>query len=276
MSLICLDTANFRDLAALIEQELGIHMPDSKRSMLQSRLQRRFRQLGIETFDEYRELLLDPARSQSERKQFFDLATTNKTDFFREPDHFDLLSGQILPDLDASLPKGEPIRIWSAGCSAGHEPYTIAMIADRHLAGSGRPFVVLGTDVCSSVLQTAREAVYPAAQARAIPADYRGYLMQGKAARSGLFRIVPELRAKTRFHQLNFKQTRYPLERRVHVIFFRNVMIYFEPPMQEATLNRLCDLLEPGGYFLSGHAESLSPFALPLKQFAPAAYRLPV
>jgi len=258
------DPVRLRRLAETITSELGIKMPDGKLTMLHSRLQRRLNQLGLTSLGDYEDLLQVSAHRETERVQLFDLATTNKTDFFREPAHFTYLVERALPILSS---RGDrwTCRVWCAGCATGEEVYTLAMVLDDYARSHpGFGFELVGTDISVRALREAARATYRAELAEAVPpALHQRYLMRGKAERSGLVRVVPELRAKVKLQRLNFMAEHYPLGE-FHVVFFRNVMIYFDRATQKQVLERQCRLLRPGGYLFVGHTESVAGLGVPL------------
>jgi chemotaxis protein methyltransferase CheR len=259
-----LDVVRLRRFAAAINRVLGIKLPDAKLTMLHGRLQRRIHQLGLHSLGEYEQRLRDPVHAQSERIRLLDLATTNKTDFFREPVHFQYLTQRALPAMST---RGDRwvCRVWCAGCSTGQEVYTLAMVLDDYARSHrGFGYEIVATDVSTRVLREAAAATYPAELVEPVPLALRQrYLMRGKAARGGMVRVVPELRAKVKFRRLNFMAERYPLGE-FDVVFFRNVMIYFERATQKRVLERQCRLLRPGGYLFIGHTESVAGLDLPL------------
>ncbi|HEV2445769.1 MAG TPA: CheR family methyltransferase [Candidatus Sulfopaludibacter sp.] len=265
-----LSAAGFARLARFITGELGIKMPESKLTMVQSRLLRRVRELRLESVDQYAGYFF-AADNASEREHFINAITTNKTDFFREPEHFAFLTGVVLP----SMAGGARFQAWSAGCSSGEEPYTLAMVLAEY--GSRHPgfdFAVLATDVSTRVLDSARAAIYPESQVAPIPPELRRkYLMCSRNRADQLARVVPELRRKVGFHQVNFMAEDYGVRLTFDAIFFRNVMIYFDRRTQEAVINRLCRNLAPGGYLFAGHSESLAGLDVPLKTVKAAIYR---
>jgi len=258
------DPVRLRRLAETITSELGIKMPDGKLTMLHGRMQRRLNQLGLGSLAAYEQRLHDPIHAAEERIQLFDLATTNKTDFFREPAHFTYLVEHALPDL-ARRRGSWTCRVWCAGCSSGQEVYTLAMVLDDHArTHPGFRFEIIATDISTRILREAAAATYEIALIEPIPAAMRQrYLLYGKRERAGLVRVVPELRAHVKFRRLNFMDTHYPLGE-FDVVFFRNVMIYFDRATQQRVLERQCRLLRPGGYMFVGHTESVSGLNLPL------------
>jgi len=270
-----LSNQSFARFSEFITRETGIRMPPGKLPMLQSRLQRRLRQLNLNSLEDYQRHLFQAENTDQEWIEFINLVTTNKTDFFREPKHFDYLTQRALPSLERSQSGAWTCHLWCAGCSSGEEPYTLSMVlsdyASRH---SGFDFSILGTDISTRVLELARDAIYEEVKIEPVPPEFRHrFLLRSKDRRRALFRIVPELRQKVRFGRLNFMDANYGLQERFDVVFFRNVMIYFEKATQQQVLTRLCHQLRPGGYFFAGHSESLVGFDLPLKQVATSVYR---
>lgn len=263
--------AEFRDFARLAEEQLGIKMPPNKRPLVQSRLLRRLRDLNLGSFSEYRDYLFSQGPESVERQQFLDVLTTNQTDFFRERTHFDFL----INELAEKQPAGK-FRVWSAGCASGEEPYSLAITLSDHAQSSpGFDFEVLASDISMRMLSFAREAIYP--ESRIVPVSMtqrKRHLTRGRGNMAGLVRICPELRAKVRFFQLNFMESSYPTRAACNVIFFRNVMIYFDKDTQRAVLGRLCACLAPGGLLFTSLTESLLGISLPVRQVAPGVYRL--
>jgi chemotaxis protein methyltransferase CheR len=204
-----------------------------------------------------------------------DAITTNKTDFFREPQHFDFLTGTALPRMDSG---GATVRItlWSAGCSSGEEPYTLAMVLSKYAAGRrGLDFQILATDVSTRVLEAARSGIYTEAQVEPVPEEFRRkYLLRSNSGSEKLVRIVPELRKKVSFHRLNFMDAEYPVKDQFDAIFFRNVMIYFDKSTQEQVIARLCRSLKRGGYLFVGHSESLAGLDVPVELVRPSVFRM--
>jgi len=266
-----LSAASFAKLARFTTRELGIKMPDAKLPMIQSRLMRRTRELGFDSLDRYADYLLDAAAGADERIHFINAITTNKTDFFREPSHFDYLSAVVLPGFEG----GRCFRAWSAGCSSGEEPYTLAMILSEFAAlRGGFDFSILATDISTRVLDRAREAIYEENLIGPIPAPLRArYLLRSKDASRRVVRIAPELRQRVTFERLNFMDARYSTGGTLDAIFFRNVMIYFDRNTQEDVINRMCRNLRFGGHLFVGHSESLAGLDVPLDAIGPALYR---
>ena len=269
-----LSPASFARLAQFITAELGIKMPESKSTMIQSRLLRRVSSLGLASIDQYVDHLFAP-QNQAEREHFINAITTNKTDFFREPEHFTYLSEVVLPAFGRNRARCARFQAWSAGCSTGEEPYTLAMVLAEYAARRpGFEFAILATDVSTRVLDQARDAIYPEAQILPVPPELRRkYLLSSRGTEERMARIVPGLRMQISFGQLNFMEEYYPVRDTFDAIFFRNVMIYFDRPTQEAVVNKLCRNLAPGGYLFAGHSESLTGLDIPLRPVRASIYR---
>ena len=203
-----------------------------------------------------------------------DVVSTNKTDFFREPIHFEFLKSVALGNLTKSTTS--PLKIWSAGCSSGEEPYTIAMVINEFLgSGSTKDFSILGTDISTSILKKAVNAIYTEERVSGIPLELKKqYFLRSKDSDKQLVRIVPKVRSKVKFQRLNFMDPDYPsVPMDFDIVFCRNVLIYFDKPTQERVINRLCAHLKPGGYFFLGHSESIMDMKVPLKQIKPTIYQ---
>ena len=265
----------FAELADYIHKTAGIRMPPEKRVMLQSRLQKRMRKLGHQSYASYLRYVFSAEGTRLELQSMIDVVTTNKTDFFREPYHFDYLVEQGLPALVSRF--GPKLRFWSAPCSKGHEVYTLAMVlaeyAQRH---RGFDFEILGSDLSGYAIDVARRAVYPHREIEPVPMPLRKkYLMRSKDADEQLVRIVPELRHHTCYQHMNFMDKQYHVGEKFHLIFCRNMLIYFDQETQQQVVNRLARHLHPGGLFLTGHAESLGRIDTPFVSLEPTIYQLP-
>lgn len=267
---------DFDVLAQLIERHAGIKMPDKKTTMLEGRLRRRLRERGMTSFDQYCDFLFNQGGLAEELTDLIDVITTNKTEFFRESKHFGILANEIVGTLiERGIGIDRPLRVWSAGCSTGQEPYSIAMVlADVAAKIPGFDFHILATDISTSVLKKARRAVYPQDQIEPVPIEVRRrWLLKSRDKAAGLVRIVPELRAMVEFRQLNFMDAEFRLGFTQDVVFCRNVIIYFDAQTRKAVLGRICRCLAPDGYLLMGHSETLGDLDLPLRQVAPTVYR---
>jgi chemotaxis protein methyltransferase CheR len=273
-----LSQRSFDQFADYITSELGIKMPDSKITMVQGRLMRRARELQLRSIDEYGDYFFSTP-SDEEREYIINAITTNKTDFFREPEHFDYLVKTALPTLRADDgSRMSRLNVWSAGCSSGQEPYTLAMILCEYgVQHAGFSFAILGTDISTKVLRHAERGMYEEGLTEPIPAALRQrYLMSGKGRSSGLVRMSSALRGKVSFHQLNFMDDSYPLHDKFDVAFCRNVLIYFDRKTQEKVLCKICRHINPGGYLFLGHSESPTGMNIPARQVATAVFRMPL
>ena len=270
-----LSQRDFERLRALIHRECGIHLGPDKKTMLEIRLRRRLRDSRFASCESYCEHLFAPDRDLGELVRLIDAVTTNKTDFFRESGHFDYLSGTVLPELCRRRGTLRKMMLWSAGCSTGEEPYTLAMVMSEYaLRSPGMRFGILATDISTEVLETARRGIFKAALADPVPAELRKkYFMRSRDPKSDLLRVVPELRELVEFRRLNFMDTDFGLAEPMDIIFCRNVIIYFDRATQMRLLGRLARHLAPGGYFFAGHSESLQAMDLPLTAVAPSVYR---
>lgn len=270
---------DFKRLSAFIYDQCGIKISNAKKTMLEARLHRRLRFLSLKSFGEYCEYLFSPRGMEEELVRMIDLVTTNKTDFFREAAHFDFLRETCLPEMVDAGGAGfrKKLTVWSAGCSTGEEPYTLAMVlsefAETH---PGFQYQVTATDISTRVLETAALGIYEAENIAPVPtAMKRKYLLRNRDKSKGLVRIVPELRACVKFRRLNFMDGDFGMREPIDIIFCRNVIIYFDKATQEKLLNRFCRHLAPGGYVFLGHSETIFGLNVPLVQVSPTIYRKP-
>lgn len=254
-----LSDRQFRDISELIERQVGIQLPPAKRTMVEGRLRKRVRALGLASLDQYGAYLFTEGGLDEEVVNLIDCVTTNKTDFFREPSHFTFLCQTALPDL-IERGSGRPLKVWSAACSTGAEAYTAAMVLQNQIrAGSRFTFSILGTDISTDVIDQAEAAIYPKVMMEPVPeADRQRYVMTSRDPSNGTVRIVPELRRLVQFHRLNLMDPVYPFDRSLDVIFCRNVLIYFDKPIQKQVVKRLASHLRTGGYLILGHSESMT------------------
>jgi chemotaxis protein methyltransferase CheR len=265
---------DFDRLATFIYDRAGIRLVPAKITMIEGRLRRRVRANGLSSLRDYCSWLFDGDNLDSESEHLLNAVTTNKTDFFREPKHFDYLMQTVLPGLRASGAKR--LRVWSAACSTGAEPYTLAMLLDAYAADHGGPdFGILATDLDSDVLKIARRGIYPAAMLDPVPPALKArYALRASDPKRNEMRIAPELRAAVGFAQMNLMDARYPVGDPMDIIFCRNVLIYFDKPTQERVVRRLTDCLRPGGLLFLGHSESITGFDLPLTTVSNTVFQL--
>jgi chemotaxis protein methyltransferase CheR len=262
--------AEFAQFQRLIYKIAGISLADSKKVLLVGRLGKRLKAHGLGTYAEYFKLI-SSGQDPAELQMMVELLTTNETYFFREEKHFDFLVDNIVP----RHPRGQSLDIWSAAASTGEEIYTICMVLADTLGVSGS-WSVTGSDINTQVLALARSGHYPMEKARGLPPEYlRKYCLKGVRQHEGTFLISPDLRRHTRFVQVNLNQ-RLPGEiGKFHVIFLRNVMIYFDNETKRQVVDRLINQLHPGGWFIVGHSESLNGITERLTAVQPTIYKLP-
>ncbi|MDO9084531.1 MAG: protein-glutamate O-methyltransferase [Humidesulfovibrio sp.] len=274
MHLLRMNDRVFERFSEFIKTELGIKMPASKKTLLEARLQKRLRELCMNSHEDYCEYLFSPQGMDEELPNLVDVVTTNTTDFFREPKHFELLTTTFLPELYARRGSARNVNIWSAGCSSGEEPYTLSMVLSEFgRTNPGFTFSILATDISTQVLRMAVRAIYPETKIAPIPQECRKrYLLRSKDRLKTVVRIAPEARSHVRFRRLNFMEE-FTFDGQLDVIFCRNVVIYFDRPTQEVLFSRFCRKLVPGGYLFIGHSESLAGMDLPLEPVAPTVYR---
>ena len=260
----------FQRFRTLIYDESGISLGEQKKSLLASRLSKRLRDLNLETFaDYYGKVTEDPTREEFTR--LLDLISTNKTDFFREPKHFDFLRDRILSELDSA----KRIRIWSSACSTGEEPYTIAMTLYEGVQNPERwDFKILASDLSTRVLAKAASGTYDEDRFRDVPPDIlQRHFLRGRNDQTGLYKVKPHLASAITFRRINLMDDRFPIKNPLDLIFCRNVMIYFDRPTQETLVNKFHHYLKPGGYLFIGHSESLQWVTHPFKSLVPTIYQ---
>ncbi|TKB73531.1 MAG: methyltransferase domain-containing protein [Nitrospira sp.] len=265
-----ISTDEFERLRSLVYQECGISLDEHKSPLIVSRLSTRLRALDLDGFGAYYDLVAqDPDGEEFTR--MLDLISTNKTDFFREPKHFEFLRDQILP----SLKRDKRVRIWSSACSSGEEPYTIAMALFDGAADPDQwDFRILASDLSTRVLAKAASGLYDEERVRSLPSEVvRRHFLKGKGSHAGMIRVRPHLAAMIAFRRMNLMDDRFPITSPLDVIFCRNVMIYFDRPTQERLVNKFYRYLKPGGYLFIGHSESLQWIHHSFTQVLPTIYR---
>ncbi|MEA2658349.1 MAG: chemotaxis protein methyltransferase CheR [Candidatus Binatota bacterium] len=261
----------------LIYRAAGIYLSDAKKALVEGRLSRRVRELGMSSFSAYYEYL-SSEKSGAEVGEMLDRISTNETHFFREPRQFAFLDQQVFPEWQAQatrVSRSKRIRVWSAGCSTGEEPYSIAMILLDHFPPrTGWQIEILATDLSQRALRAARTAVWPIGKAKQIPPKYlKQFMLRGTGAQAGNMKAGTELTALVRFEQLNLNDSVPPWLEHFDLIFCRNVLIYFDARSRARVIHRLVDTLMPDGYLLVGHAESLTGMTNHLQYAMPTVYR---
>jgi chemotaxis protein methyltransferase CheR len=256
----------FLQFSDMIYRIAGISMSASKKQLVSSRLAKRLRHHKFMSYGDYFRYITSH-NGKAELQVAVDSLTTNETHFFREPKHFDFLRNRVIPEHKS----GSPLRIWSAACSSGEEPYSIAMLLDEMLGAA--PWEVVASDISSQVLDKAKKGLYPAERIPEISKNYLNrYCLKGVGEHQGTMLIEPFLREKVRFMPHNLTEAA-PRLGEFDVIFLRNVMIYFDQETKRQVVSRLLPLLRPGGYFLVGHSESLNGVTDQVRLVQPAVYR---
>lgn len=253
-----LSEREFEVIRTVVEREAGIHLSESKKALVYARLARVMRELGLHNFGEYAQRLQHDA---SEVVRLLDCISTNETSFFRDGTQFDLLAEQMVPRWIAQAAAGERpqhVRIWSAACSTGQEPYSIAMVLLANLPPSWK-IEILASDISTRVLETARAATWPLQKAQEIPLPYlKSYMLKGVRSREGVMKASAELRAAVTFERINLVRDTHRPAGMFDAIFCRNVLIYFSLETKRQVLDHLFRHLEPGGHLFLGHSESLN------------------
>lgn len=269
-----LSDADYEFLRRLIYDHSRINLGHDKRALVSGRVAKRLRSLKIPSYAEYCRWLKTAAGAE-ELGNLVDVISTNHTHFFREEQHFDWLQSVLLPDWQARHRRAEPFRAWSAASSSGEEPYTLAIVLAEFFGIDGQ-WTIEATDISTQILQRAEQGIYVAEKIAPVPAQFlHRYFQRGVGKWQGHFRVNDRLRQHVQFQHLNLLQPRYPFSRRFHLIFCRNVMIYFDRPTQETLVGKLTEQLEPGGHLLVGHSESLNSVRHTLRQLHPATYQKP-
>jgi chemotaxis protein methyltransferase CheR len=272
-----LSAGNYRTLADLVYQHSRIRLGPDKQPMLANRLRKRLRALGLTSYDDYCSAL-QSAQGPQEIEQLVDLISTNHTRFFREPDHFTFLTSRVLPELVSRLAtEGSPLHIWCAAASSGEEPYSLAVVLSEYFRE--HPAVdwrIEASDISHRMLDHAKEGIYPLdTQHTLAPELLRRYFQRGVGDRAGKCRVKVELRNRVRFQRINLFQAEYPVAREQHIIFCRNVMIYFDPPSRATLVQKLTRQLAPGGLLFIGHSESLMGLRHELVPVRQSVFRKP-
>ncbi|HUC86694.1 MAG TPA: protein-glutamate O-methyltransferase [Candidatus Acidoferrales bacterium] len=276
LSETALSDNDYRFLCDLIYQRSRIHLGPDKRILVTSRLAKRLRHYGLDSYGRYCDLLRSP-KGDEELQFLIDRISTNHTHFFREEKHFDYLREAVIPKWQAEAHRTEPFRLWSAASSTGEEAYSIAIhLAEHFCPPESNRWRIEGTDISTRVLEVAERGVYEADRLSGVAPDVlRRHFQRGVNQWAGHLRVKDELRRQVRFQHLNLLDGNYPFDRPFDLIFCRNVMIYFDRPTQETLVRLLTEKLAPGGHLFVGHSESLSGVKHTLKLVRPAIYLKP-
>lgn len=267
----------FQRFSAFIYDKVGIKLPPAKKTMLEARMLKRLKSLGLTGFEAYADFVFSREGQENEMVHLIDVVTTNKTDFFREPAHFDYLIRNVLPAIIASRSDciRDPIRIWSAGCSSGEEPYTLAMVLSQLAEARGDfRFSILASDISSRILEQAIKAIYPEDRIDPIPDRFkRKYLLRSTDRTSSLVRICPEIRSLVTFQRINFMGDDLGVRQKMDIIFCRNVVIYFDKATQQTLMGKFHHHLSDSGILFLGHSESLNGLDVDFQAVASTIYR---
>lgn len=268
-----LTSQRFRELLKSLS---GISLPEGKVAMIEQRLRRRVVLARMPDTETYLQELMQGKLGQDEIKVVLDLLTTNTTSFFREAEHFDFLTEVALKEfLDRTANDRRKFKVWSAASSEGAEAFTAAMVLNEAAIRRKFEWAILGTDISRRMVQRANQAVYEAEQIKLIPRHLSSkYFMRGTAPEVATkVRVVPELRRRVKFRHMNLMDPTYPLDRDINVIFLRNVLIYFDADDKSAVVRRMQDHLAPGGYLITGHAESMIVRSEGLEHVQPTIFK---
>jgi len=270
-----LKNREFSKLSRFIETELGIRMPEIKRIMLESRLHKRLRALSMDTFEEYCDFLFSEKGMRIEFPFMIDVVTTNKTDFFREPDHFVYLENKIVRPRLSMHGDSDNFEIWSTASSTGEEIYTIAMVMEGIKEEFGKlDYSIEGSDISQEVLGKARKGIYHISRVENIPMEMKKkYFLKSKSKENELVKIKPHIQAKVHFFQQNLMNDEYNIKKQFDIIFCRNVLIYFPQEKQIKILKNLHKHLKNGGILFLGHSETITGLNLPYISIAPTIYK---
>ena len=269
--MITITKKEFDQLSNFIKANYGIYLKPEKETLVIGRLQNELINKGFKSFSEYYSYVMND-KSGVAVSNLLDKITTNHTFFMREADHFSYFKDVVLPYFASKL-TDKDLRIWCAGCSSGEEPYTLAMILDEYF-GKGKltwDTKVLATDISSKVLEEAKKGIYSNKEIDTLPAKWR--LTYTKKLNNEEAVFIDKIRNDVIFRKFNLMETVFPFKRKFHIIFCRNVMIYFDDKTKNTLINKYYDLMEPGGYLFIGHSESLNREETRFKYVQPAVYR---
>ncbi|MBV4473604.1 protein-glutamate O-methyltransferase CheR [Pseudomonas sp. B2M1-30] len=268
MNTIVLHDSEFRQFQSWLHRAAGISLSEAKKPLVAGRLFKRLRHYEFNSYGEYLTLIMG-RDGAAELQVALDMLTTNETYFFREPKHFEFLREVVLPEVRG----GQPLRVWSAACSSGEEPYSLAMTLAEGLGS--KPWEIVASDISTQVLARACTGHYPMTRTSTLPRELLvKYCLKGIGRQEGTFLVEAGLRSRIQFLQVNLNEPLAPMGE-FEVIFLRNVMIYFEMETKRRVVARMLPLLKPGGYLIVSHSESLNGVCESLQLVAPSIYRKP-
>jgi chemotaxis protein methyltransferase CheR len=272
-----LSNGDFERLSRFIHDNSGIKMSPAKKNMVEARLRKRLKELNFSSYSAYCDYLFSREGKEKELVHMVDVITTNKTDFFREPKQFSFLSDTALPALlvESGAGRTYPLKIWSAGCSTGEEPYTISIVLNEFAEKNSKyNFSIYATDISTIVLNKAIQGIYDEDRIAPITTDVvKKYFLRSKDKQKKLVRVAPFIRNSVSFSRLNFMDADFGINESFDIIFCRNVIIYFDKPTQDKLILKLLKHLNPGGYLFLGHSETIFNTELPVIQMAASTYR---
>lgn len=268
---------DFDRLVSFIYNVAGIVLPESKKNLVEGRIRRRIKETGFDSYDNYIKYLFTGPGRQNEIVPLIDIITTNKTDFFRENNHFEYLISSALPRITNNSNENNKksfFQFWSAGCSTGEEPYTLAIVLNEFFSGiKESSYRIFATDISTSVLKTAAMGIFEYERIEIIPDDLKKkYLLKSKDKSKKLVRMGPELRSKIDFSRLNLMDDAYDLPGYMDAVFCRNVLIYFNKATQEAVINKFARKMKKGAYLFLGHSETIMGMSTPFERAASTVY----
>lgn len=265
--------SSLQTIRSYVHEEFGIYFPPGKLYSLEAKIRKRARSLGLPSMEEYAEFL---SQTQEEVPRFLDVVSTNKTHFFREPKHWQYMKDVLIPRWQ----KQSQVRVWSAACSSGEEPYTVAMLLEDAVSGDHTPpssfqYRILATDISPSVLQKGQRGQYDSRDLEAVREFRPGYVVRFyESVGKEQYQVKEQLRQKVTFRQFNLKKP-FPVRRSFDLVLCRNVLIYFDQKMIEELIRKFETVLAPGGHLFIGHTETLNSISTQLERVQPAVYRLP-
>ena len=265
--------SEFNLLSTEIYNLCGIQLPETKISLIEGRVRKRIKALGLKSFREYIDYWNSSKGKEQELIPLINAITTNKTDFFREKTHFDYLLETVLEEYEAN--PGANFTVWSAGCSSGEEPYTLAMLLKEYFENrKNHLFTIYASDISTDVLNIAIDGVYSADNVEVIPYNLKKkYLLKSKNHEQKEVRICPEIRRLVNFTRINFMEDDYKIPGSIDVVFCRNVLIYFDKYTQEKVLGKIAGKMKNGGYLFLGHSETILGMNLPFERVAATIYK---
>ncbi|MBF0161464.1 MAG: methyltransferase domain-containing protein [Magnetococcales bacterium] len=272
---------DFRRLSEFVYAQCGILMPLAKKRLLTNLMQERLHVVGIQSIKDYMDWVMGSEHSCEELDQFIDIVASREGRFFHEADHFEFLAQTALPEVIKHSGAGisRDFMIWNAGCGAGEEAYTLAIVLlefSQHYPGIQFKTKVLATDLSSRLLGIASEATYGMDKISSVPLELkRRYFLKSKDPGKRLVRLTPEIRNMVSFRRLNMLDAEFGLREQMDVIFCRDLISHFDPATQNTLIHKVCRYLAPGGYLFLGHSENLTNLRVPLLQSMPAIYQMP-